>query len=451
MLTISWFLVGVTVTSIAFWAASSRLKLTLGSIALAGFWWFTPTTRDYLPIPFLSPIEALLYVLLLYVLFFEDAPLKRYISLSGPPMKLTVVGFAFLFVFGLTTLLVGSRDIAYGSYYLRNASILPLAIILIGGFGLHERRQLLFVMDVFVAGTAVFCLVLLTNYLMRTYDPESLINTNFGARLGGHPTFPFRFRVLYDPVSLGVALSTLFPFLASWSIHSFGQVRGKLGSFVLLLVLGVVFATGTRGAWIALVASAVFVFFLYGNKKSKILLLGFFSVVVILFIESDLMSVNPILAERVVSLQDVSSQGNLEYRIELINKAWDILLANPLGLGFGRFHRPIMNEHNMYMFIAMGTGLVGLIVFCIILLSLFQSLRKGYSISDSTTKALCAGGLGSLVALVINGLGDASIMEAYQTQVIFLVIAITHAGVLIASKEVSSQPVIAEGLIGKSK
>jgi len=87
--------------------------------------------------------------------------------------------------------------------------------------------------------------------------------------------------------------------------------------------------------------------------------------------------------ERFMSIKGEEAQGHSkEKRIEIIEDALVILAENPIGVGVASFQAVreerfgrIQDTHNLYLEVATNLGLQGFVVFCILLVAMFQALR----------------------------------------------------------------------------
>jgi len=353
-------------------------------------------------------------------------------------LKKIVFLFLVLTIFGGMGLVLFSNDQYFGSLYFRNSSIIPISLIIIILITIKNDLQIEKITKIFLLSSGVFCALLLMNYMFRSFHELTLINTIMGNRLGGQPTFPFKFKVQYDPVSLGIALSNLAPFFLSFLIYYINKAKKVIYFVPFLLILLVIFLTGTRSAWIACIVSSGIVLLFSADKKGKKRIYIILVILIGVGIQYQSFYLNPALAERVSSFIKIQSTINFLSRLELFKLGVTIFFKNPLGIGYGRLNRVISNEHNMYTFIALGSGIVGILAFLGILIIIFKILVKGFKngMRMRFKKALCLGGIGTIIALAINGMADPLFIEAFGVNSTFisLSIALSAAYMIIDSK-----------------
>ncbi len=151
-----------------------------------------------------------------------------------------------------------------------------------------------------------------------------------------------------NPNSFGGYLAMLLPFLFS--------IRGNHSIYricLIVLVMGVILLTGSRAALVA----SVFVFGVYGIFRSKIFVaLAFFT----------LLFLGGLLFVR---------QSPWDNRFIIWQGAWEAFVQRPI-LGYGqenfslaftkvKFY-PLDNAHNIFLETAIASGIIGLILFCLI-------------------------------------------------------------------------------------
>ncbi|GAB6282472.1 MAG: hypothetical protein STSR0008_12180 [Ignavibacterium sp.] len=285
---------------------------------------------------------------------------------------------------------------------------------------INNDEQLEMILKLFFFTTNIFTLILLYNFFDHSFVETSLINTTSGSRLGGSPTFPFPFKIQYDPVSLGVALSDIFPLLLSYILFKFKKHFSYAYLIALVIIIITIFFTGTRSAWIALAISSIFIIAYGKTSKGRFKLIFTFLIFAVIIYNVFSYEINTTLLGRLNSLQDIQNSDNFLQRIEMLNFGLYVTSRNPFGIGFGRLHRIIENEHNFYTFITLGTGILGLFLYLIIIFLIFNYIRKSKNENNDLRKSIALGGRGVLIAFLINGFADASIGEAFQANGIFI-------------------------------
>ncbi len=198
---------------------------------------------------------------------------------------------------------------------------------------------------------------------------------------------------LFDnPNILAVYLILYFPF-SFWAIFS-PQSKGRLRIFytiTTILSALCILLTWSRGAWLGLFLECL-LFLLLHSRKSRIAALWLPPVL--------LLSI-PILPGsfrgRLYSIGDLG-ESSIRYRLQTWQGTCKMLAHHPVGIGVGEWAwriiyphyavsgtKTVMHAHNIFLQLATELGIVGLVVF---LLLIFVSLRR--AIHTGNTVALCA-------------------------------------------------------------
>lgn len=413
----------IILLSIIFIAVFYFLYLRYGTLVfvifIVGLWWLGIDTVDRFFIPRTSLSLLMCVSTIIFLLIFK----RKYTIINkkhDKPLYLLRIYFVGLFFLGLYGLLQYSKDTYNGTNYLLNTTILPFLILWIMWIVIDNDNEIELVLKLFYFTTTFFSIDLLYNYFNHLFVSTSLINTVAGTRLGGSPTFPFPFHVQYDPVSLGVTLSDIFPLFLSYVLFKFKKHFSYIYFIPLVLIIITIFLTGTRSAWIALSVSSI-LFISYGKiSKARIKLIIALLISAVIIYNNYSYEINETLISRINSLQNIQSAGNFLQRVNMLNLGLDVTFSNPFGIGFGRLNRIIMNEHNLYTFITLGTGIIGLFIFLVIIFLICYYIRKNKHENNELRKNITLGGMGVLLAFLINGFADASIMETFQTTGVFI-------------------------------
>ena len=180
----------------------------------------------------------------------------------------------------------------------------------------------------------------------------------------------------------------------------------------------IIFLAGSRGAYIAVTLVAVFYL---GNRIDFRLLVKISVVVGLLLTITSNFSDDNNQSDRIDTLSSLDEDASFLYRIQMIQLGFETLKKQPQGIGFGRENRITNNEHNIYVFIGLGTGLIGLVIY----LYSFFLIRKTINITLKFTctekeKQILFGGKLAILAILINGLSDSIVMESFQSIGIFI-------------------------------
>ena len=224
-----------------------------------------------------------------------------------------------------------------------------------------------------------------------------------------------------NPNVMAGSLVILLPIALGWLLFGWRQVSRRqriMVAGVALIVLGVLFLTQSRGAWLAL-GTAVIVLIALRWRWGWLATLGLSLAGII---SSYLIGFSRILDFFVRS----SSLGGLDGRLEIWTRAVFLIQDFPFtGVGMGTFGRAadtlypffmyapgtIDHAHNLFLQVGVDLGIPGLIAWCVILalvcLASWQLYRLGRLRMNALAAGLGAGLICSQVALIIHGLTDA--------------------------------------------
>lgn len=400
-------------------------------IIIISFWWYTPGSGNFFPgVYSISTIEIFLYTGLFYVAFYK-------VNFTHKTQKYLFIKYSFivLFLLGLVGLMFLSNDKKFGSLYLRNAILIPLLTIILFVKIINSQKKLIFFVKILSYSTLVFVILLLINYYFSSFHFNLFDRLDLNIRLGGIPSIPFNFITYYSAVPLASSLSLIFVFLMPFSIHNL-LVKRKINYLLfLLLTILAIFLTGTRGAWIALAISLLTTLAIYPSLKNKLIIIfSFLILTVFTYLLADYFS-NQMIDDRIDSFSNINQDVNYIKRLEYIQISTDGILKNFWGIGFGRENRLITNEHNMFAFIGLGTGIIGLLLFVIILFYFLRVTYWGIKHSVGDLQLISLGGFGMVVCIIINGMSDAILMESFQSNSTSIILALSLASVNIISKK----------------
>lgn len=232
-------------------------------------------------------------------------------------------------------------------------------------------------------------------------------------------------------VQYGYYLMIFFPFaLLLFLFHS----KFKLTKYVyglICLPLGVsLIQTFTRGAWIGIVIALIII-----GLRYKIV----FVLLALILIMSPILFPN--ILHRLSDLREpVEEQSSsFSWRVNLWNEALPMIRSKPLmGNGLGSFLSRFSLEigspiakgaHNVYLRLAMETGLLGLGAYLWLLFALGKNAIKNYtSVSDRYIKILNFGFISILVAYVFVCVADNHLEYVSFQWYFWIFAAITEAG-----------------------
>jgi hypothetical protein len=185
----------------------------------------------------------------------------------------------------------------------------------------------------------------------------------------------------------------------------------------MCLIFGavIVYAQGRAGI-LAVVASSVFIT-LYSIKRDgtihldAVLLLGFMVVLILggswyLATHSNLLSFK-----------------NLVGRLEGWIMGLGVLSRNPMGVGlfdFGVRGVDTWNVHNLWLYLSLSFGVIGLAGFLWIILTFLRTFWRGVRSADLELKKLCIIGIGLLIDLIVTGQLSPVVREPYSVGIVWI-------------------------------
>ncbi|MBK8165331.1 MAG: O-antigen ligase family protein [bacterium] len=179
------------------------------------------------------------------------------------------------------------------------------------------------------------------------------------------------------PNSLGGVSLGALPFVFYlWSEMKRWYLRAGLLALAGTASTCVVYS-GSRTAYVGIIGLIMWMF--YQSKRK-----GRFLLVVLVFGALFVAVLPKQYIERFESIGGQEKEGNSKLaRIQILRDAWTILLENPLGVGVAsfpakrtqRFGRS-QDTHNLYLEVATNLGVQGFVVFCVMVASMFATLRR---------------------------------------------------------------------------
>jgi len=348
-----------------------------------------------------------------FLVFSVFRKLLKRVPVKSYSIKHILICYYILIFIGLVSLLLFSDDLKFGFYYLRSSLILPLLILLLFINYIDDLNKFNTVYKFFNLGVLLFSAFLLLNFLFDGFIGSNDYNLN---RLGGVPSFPFGNWGYVGSVQLASLYSVIFAFfIPYWIPNITKSLTSTINLFFMLLII---FLAGSRGAYITITIVIILYFIKNIGFKSYftlIIITGLFLTLTRNFSDK----INQ--SERIDTLSTLDEDSSFLYRIQMIQVGYETLKKSPQGIGFGRENRITNNEHNIYVFIGLGTGLIGLIIY----LYSFFLIKKTINITRKFTctekeKQILFGGKLAIIAILINGLSDSIVMESFQSIGIFI-------------------------------
>ncbi|MRH99165.1 hypothetical protein GH721_01350 [Kriegella sp. EG-1] len=190
-----------------------------------------------------------------------------------------------------------------------------------------------------------------------------------------------------NPNGLGVKVVLAFLIITARLINNkFTLKKFILNIVFALIMLNLIMMTGSRGALASVfLGIACLIFYMKTSiwRKATFAIGG---IVFSVFLFNYIMSVNPDFSNRIERTIDKGDTG----REELWSTAWLIIQDNPVfGVGIAgavpeMFHYTgrMMYPHNVFLYILMTTGIIGLIFFLMFILALARNLYKNFKINN---------------------------------------------------------------------
>jgi hypothetical protein len=367
-------------------------------------------------------------------------------ALAEPARKrgLMIVGLLILPValFGALGM-VHDLDPAFGPAYWRWTSLYPLAILIAILAFVRTSGEAWRLARTLVMGSGAFAG--LSVWMWATERIISTASTLGGARLGGMAYTP-GVSFYWDPVSLGSTLAICLPFSLGLFLGSDKALDRVMSGIACCIITGAIVASGIRAAWIGAPLGILVVLALRAAARPRALLWGIVLlplVAIVAQVMVDSLSGNDVIMTRIASLANVSSDPNLVIRQGYWQFHWNDIVNNPI-IPMGYYYLGgLGNPHNMYIFLAMGTGMFGLACFASLLGYLGLHFWRGSRGEDLRVSSLASAGAGALVTLLVVGISDSSFMDSWTTGVIFMLLGVGFAASLLESQPRLDLPVSA--------
>lgn len=221
--------------------------------------------------------------------------------------------------------------------------------------------------------------------------------------------------VFNNPNILGVYLAAMFPLSLMLTNSCFEKKIKVLGFISSLYIIVSVIFTYSRSAWLGLFVGAVMYAVIVSPKGWLILLPAGIVTVSLALIFPDT------IGARLINFASISDSAN-NYRIDVWNSSWNLLCDTWLfGIGWGEeaFRTAYINygtdgtqyamhSHSLYMQIAIQTGVCGIFVFVLSIVSIFKKCFSIFSKGDSGNVLTLYSGasISGAVAVLFTGIFD---------------------------------------------
>ncbi len=251
----------------------------------------------------------------------------------------------------------------------------------------------------------------------------------------------------FNPNLFGGYLIAAYPTLIFASIYSFLKKHKKtciLSSLMLFLSLIVILMTGCRGAYLAVVGSALILMvllfkFIQNNQKLKTI---YYSVISALFLSASFLicSISR-LRTRFLSIFTFREDSSTSFRMNVYQSAFDMVKDNFwLGIGIGNQNfREIyglymktgydaLSAYSIYLETIVESGIFALIFFILFIgIVLYYAIKFLFSNAKNLDKAIILTAFISILGMLIHGFVD-TVFYRPQIQIVFwLMVAVLSA------------------------
>ena len=264
--------------------------------------------------------------------------------------------------------------------------------------------------------------------------------------------------LLGNPNTLGVYLLLVYP-IALAQLKVSRKKKVKLYYFMALCSIVICsIMTWSRGTWVGMiVATMVFLLmynfrtiwiFIFGGALTPALIMLYQKLVVFIDFE------NPIISRFISIFNFNNPDTSMAFRPTIWWETWEIISANWLtgiGVGESAFRTEFFNHatsdllwaahsHSLYLQIFLELGIVGLIVFAIILVAYLQKCFSNVKERNqkSRTRTMICGGYASIFGLCVMGFVDHVWYNHRVFLMSWIIIALTIALTKISEAELES-------------
>jgi putative inorganic carbon (HCO3(-)) transporter len=253
--------------------------------------------------------------------------------------------------------------------------------------------------------------------------------------------------LLENPNTLGVYLLLVYP-IAIAQLMVTRKKKIKLLYFIMLCsIITCSIMTWSRGTWLGMIAATVIFMLVYNFRTIWLLIFGggLIPVFVMLYQKffADIEFINPVLTRLGSIFNFTNPDTSMQLRPTIWGKTWELISRNwitGIGVGEQAFRMEFINvatqdivwaahSHNLYLQIFLELGIVGIIIFGLILFAYHQKCFSNVKSRNQKSRArtMICGGYASIFGLCVMGLTD---HVWYNTRVFlmsWIIIALTIA------------------------
>lgn len=358
----------------------------------------------YLGLPWLEDVELGIYMGALIQLASAYRPWQWRGARSLPvPLVVPLLVFATGGCMAFLTGLAPDRQLAL--YLLRTTCFYSLAIYFLVTSTVRQTEQAeRLVLALCLGG----CIVGLATYVGFVEAESTSIQ-----RLGTSYQFGPFFGLYAGTGSLAAYMSHLLPLALSLGLNGRDKWNRALGLIACgALAISSVLAGGRTG-WIAGALSCLLVIVLsvgrghVGTSLAKLSLVLVLVLLLVVALRSGAIRLTPVIRQRMAlaSMHTVTADSSFLIHVSLWRTGVDLFKRNPWGMGFV-FLLPgtRFNPHSLHVGLALGTGVIGLSGLAWFIALWLRRCVAALKLDDQTCRAVCTGALGSLLAVLINGI-----------------------------------------------
>lgn len=252
---------------------------------------------------------------------------------------------------------------------------------------------------------------------------------------------PFFGSLWIDPAGAGDKFAFMFTIAYSFCLFQ-RSTKARTAAVLMCLIFGavIVYAQGRAGL-LAVVASSVFITLFSLKRKGTIrfdaiLLLGFMVVIILggswyLATHSNLSR----FTDRItILLSDPMHDVNFVGRLEGWKMGLGIMARNPLGIGlfgWGVSGSDTWIVHNLWLYLSLSFGVIGLAGFLWIILTFIRAFWRGVRRADLEIKNLCIIGIGLLIDLIVTGQFSPVVREPYSVGIVWIPLATIYTAIIL--------------------
>lgn len=258
--------------------------------------------------------------------------------------------------------------------------------------------------------------------------PVDIVNTKIESRASA--TFD-------NPLILATYLVLANPFCAYGCIHFENKKHKIISSVCLVMSLGGIISTTSRGAYIATIVSFIVMFVTSKKALKKLLPFGIISLTAV-----------PIgLYLRYTSTTIDDFVNSTDTRFQIWESCLDMFTKNPifgLGAGTDNIHTLLVNEygidrthaHNLFIQMLVEGGIIGEIFLLAIIVLLYKNLIKIIKLQNKKYSKYSVMLMSSMVGFFIASCTEFTLQSPKELMMMFFVLGFSEATLRIAQKKV---------------